>query len=798
MGLIERHGWRQVQAHAGFSFNAFLRHWIEPIRNGLPALREVADNGQSFGNLRHAGLALYLHGCHALLAGEPLAELAPVVQGHAEVLRRIRQPVALDYVRVLQQAVAALQGPALSALPLDGGDFSAATLGAAYAARSDQTGAMFLHAFACMLHALAGRDLEAEAEGRAAAALFSAGRGMLMVPFCLFFSAGAALRLARAEPEGSDAAPRLAQAGAALAQLQRSTGHNPELAPLALMLQAALAPSAQAGIAHDRALEAAQAGGNLLLVGLARRARAGWLAPHAPRQAAVDEADARAAFLRWGAAALAGVDAAVPASTSAAPGVTLDLATLMKSVRAITSETMLVPLLARMLFLLRENAGAQRAAIVLGGDGAWEVAADSGRAEAAVPPRLAELEACGDSLPLPILRTVLNTAEPLLIDDLATDRTWQSLPYFVRHGGRSVLGLPLLRQGRVMGALYLENDATGAAFSPARIEFLHLLSGNVVDAIDNARLVGRLRDLNATLEQRVADRTRALRESETRTLAVLGNAPVPITVTRSADGVLVYANEPAAAAMNGTPADLIGRPAVTLYRDPQERERLYGLLHTHGVVRDFETCLATHDDQDRWVLITLVPIVYDGAPSVLATVIDITERKRMEQELRRLATTDALTGAANRGHFVERASAELERARRYGRPLALVMLDIDHFKQINDQHGHSAGDEAIRQAVAACRAMVRQQDLVGRLGGEEFGILMPETDGAAALSLAERLRLHLAALPVALPQQRRLHMTASFGVAQPQPADGIDELMACADRALYAAKRAGRNRVCAG
>ncbi|KQP37217.1 diguanylate cyclase [Pseudorhodoferax sp. Leaf274] len=796
MGLIERHGWRQVQAHAGFSFNAFLRHWIEPIRTGLPALREVAENGQTFGNLRHAGLALYLHGCHALLAGEPLAALAPVLQSHAEVLRRIRQPVALDYVRVLQRVVAVLQGGALADPPLDGEGFSTAALDATYAARGDQTGAMFRHAFACMLLALSGQDARAEAEGQAAARLFSAGRGMLIVPFCLFFTASAALRLAAAEPGLAD--ERRARAETALAQLQRNTAHNPELAPLALLLQALLAPEDEAEAAHARALGAA--GDHPLLQALALQGRAGWRHQRTPRQAAADAAEARAAFLRWGAVALAGSAPATVTATSQGPSAALDLASLMKSVEAITTETALAPLLARLLHLLRENAGAQRAAIVLGGTGGgtgsaghWQVAADTGAAA-----RLGALEDCDASLPLPLLRTVLNSAEPVLVDDLRHAPAWQALPYFARHGGRSVLGLPLLRQGQVVGALYLENEATGGAFSSERTAFLRLLSGNVVAALDNAQLVERLRELNATLEQRVADRTRALRESEERMLALLGNAPVPMTVTRASDGIFVYANGPAAAGMGMTPAELIGQPAAMLYRDVRDRERLYAHYRRDGVVRDFEVLLRTRDDEDRWGLVTLVPMVYDGEASVMATVIDITARKHMEEELRRLATTDALTGVANRGHFMARAASELQRARRYGRPLAIVMLDIDHFKQINDQYGHSAGDEAIRQATAACCAMVRQQDLVGRLGGEEFGILLPEADMEAALHLAERLRERIAAMHVPLSPHCALRMTASFGVAQWQDGEGADALLGHADSALYAAKHAGRNRVCAG
>ena len=109
-----------------------------------------------------------------------------------------------------------------------------------------------------------------------------------------------------------------------------------------------------------------------------------------------------------------------------------------------------------------------------------------------------------------------------------------------------------------------------------------------------------------------------------------------------------------------------------------------------------------------------------------ATVRDITERRRAEDELRRLALTDALTGAANRRHFMERAAFEFARMRRYGNPVSLVMLDVDHFKRVNDTHGHAAGDAALILLVKCCRALLRDTDLVGRLGGEEFALLLPD------------------------------------------------------------------------
>ena len=182
-----------------------------------------------------------------------------------------------------------------------------------------------------------------------------------------------------------------------------------------------------------------------------------------------------------------------------------------------------------------------------------------------------------------------------------------------------------------------------------------------------------------------------------------------------------------------------------------------------------------------------------GGSVTIAT--DITEQKRAETELRRLATSDPLTGAANRRFLLERADAEWVRSRRYGRPLAVLMLDIDHFKRINDTHGHPVGDEALRALTAAIGTRLRNNDLLGRLGGEEFMVLLPETGLRGAQAMAERLRAEIAAIRIETARGP-LSFTASFGVAVCIDADGSFERgLARADAALYAAKRSGRNRV---
>ena len=166
-----------------------------------------------------------------------------------------------------------------------------------------------------------------------------------------------------------------------------------------------------------------------------------------------------------------------------------------------------------------------------------------------------------------------------------------------------------------------------------------------------------------------------------------------------------------------------------------------------------------------------------------------------EMELRRVATTDALTGALNRRMSLRMVSQEARRAARSGEPFSFAMVDLDHFKRINDTWGHDAGDIVLAQTALACREVMRDEDTLFRLGGEEFGILFVNADLASAAEGAERIRAHLAGRPITVGDQL-VPVTASIGVAQHDPSDVTPPaLIARADKALYAAKAGGRNRV---
>ena len=182
---------------------------------------------------------------------------------------------------------------------------------------------------------------------------------------------------------------------------------------------------------------------------------------------------------------------------------------------------------------------------------------------------------------------------------------------------------------------------------------------------------------------------------------------------------------------------------------------------------------------------------------MLGTNIDITERKLLQIELERQARIDYLTGISNRRHFMEQAERELNRAIRYSKRLSIFMMDIDHFKRINDTHGHNAGDMVLKKLAEVCLQTLRKEDIIGRLGGEEFAILLPETGAESASEVAERLRTSLANTTVPMEKDPPLHFSVSIGVTTLMSRDDtFDALLNLADNALYEAKGSGRNKVC--
>jgi diguanylate cyclase (GGDEF)-like protein len=210
-----------------------------------------------------------------------------------------------------------------------------------------------------------------------------------------------------------------------------------------------------------------------------------------------------------------------------------------------------------------------------------------------------------------------------------------------------------------------------------------------------------------------------------------------------------------------------------------------------------ETQARTRRNGERYFAQITLDVVRDAAGEITGFIevfSDITEQKAREDALYRSATRDSLTGVFTRGHFVEMANMEIDRARRFAEPLSVAMFDIDHFKMINDTYGHAAGDRVIIAMAQGITGAIRKIDFIGRIGGEEFALLLPRANKEPALEVAQRLRRTLAERVVDIGEAE-VNFTVSVGVAALRPTTrDLSDLLRNADAALYKAKREGRNR----
>jgi diguanylate cyclase (GGDEF)-like protein len=191
-----------------------------------------------------------------------------------------------------------------------------------------------------------------------------------------------------------------------------------------------------------------------------------------------------------------------------------------------------------------------------------------------------------------------------------------------------------------------------------------------------------------------------------------------------------------------------------------------------------------------------IPLYKKGEiDSYIGISIDVTEVVHLMEEYRRVATTDALTGISSRRHLLESAELELKRTRRRRDSLAVIVFDIDNFKVINDSYGHATGDRSILAVVESCKKNLREIDLFGRMGGDEFVVISSTTDMPGALRIAERLRQGICEIEIICEDGSPIEITSSFGLALSTPKCSLEDLLSKADAALYGAKNHGRNCV---
>ena len=297
--------------------------------------------------------------------------------------------------------------------------------------------------------------------------------------------------------------------------------------------------------------------------------------------------------------------------------------------------------------------------------------------------------------------------------------------------------------------------------------------------------------------------SQALRLRERQLTVLMDNLPGMAYRRRLEDHWrLLFVSDGCAALTGYESSELINSPVVGYsdLMDAESREKVTRAVR-EALASDqpfsVEYALTRKDKSQVWVWEQGRAVVESNGETILeGVVLDISDRKELESELAEMATRDPLTGLLNRRELSRLLEEELERAKRYQRPLAILWIDFDHFKDINDTYGHAAGDSVLKSASKLLQDRVRSVDWVGRFGGEEFVIVLPEMDVAEAKETAERLRYLISTVPQPLGNGDSVPLTVSVGVAV-YPSHGLTaaQLRAAADRAMYRAKDRGRNCV---
>ncbi|OUS06667.1 hypothetical protein A9Q81_01935 [Gammaproteobacteria bacterium 42_54_T18] len=289
----------------------------------------------------------------------------------------------------------------------------------------------------------------------------------------------------------------------------------------------------------------------------------------------------------------------------------------------------------------------------------------------------------------------------------------------------------------------------------------------------------------------------ALRQSEEKLRSILEAAPYPIMIFDiSSAPSLLYANQSTyyLFELDQDEGDLNNIDLHSLWVDEDAHVEFTDSF-SEGGVTNLEVLMKTNKGKVFWGMLSSTSMDFQGNPALFISVLDITDRKLIQEELERLATTDTLTGLLNRRSIFETANKEIRRAIRYQYPFTIIMLDIDHFKRVNDTYGHATGDRVIQLFAEVCLSCLREEDSLGRVGGEEFVAVLVSSTSEGGRVVAERMREAWEATEVEVPGGVD-RFTVSIGVSELIVSnESFDVLLERADRALYVSKSAGRNRV---
>ncbi|HVK55202.1 MAG TPA: EAL domain-containing protein [Burkholderiales bacterium] len=789
--LVEKHGFIAEQARTYFVMG-LAAVWTQPIETALDYGQKAFRTGVETGDLTIACYSWIILTADALFRGALLEDVWRTSEEGLAFCRKNRFRDVADILISHQQFIKAMQGRTAALSTFNDAQFDEAAFEAQLTAERMQP---MCYWYWCMK--LQGRFIAGDYAGALTAAertkaLLWSTIGQVQTLYYHYYTALTITAVYQSSQGDAQRAWR-----EQLATHQEQLREWAEIYPPTFRDKYLLVAAETARIdgrdldamrLYQQAIEAAHGGGFVQNEGVIHELAAGFYLGRGLKVAGYAHlAEARRCFAHWGAVGkIAQLEARYPqallsSGLSAALSLRdaetqLDLLSVAKASQAISGRILLKELIDTLMRIVLENAGAQNGALLIVRNNELKLAAEARSSEQGVAVELHGGKTLPSSLaPASIVNYVKRSREQILLADVEQANPFSSEDSFARRRPKSILCLPILRRDALLGVLYLENNLVAHAFTPARLTMLELLASQAAISLENALLYEDLHLQEA--------RIRRLVESN-----IIG------VFFWHLNGHIQDANEAFLRLVGYSRQEVLSRAVLwTDLTPPKSQEtdarKMEELKRTHSVM-PYEKEFFRKDGRRIPVLIGAT-FLEGSIEQGIAFVLDLTKQKQAETRIRHMAHYDSLTGLPNRTLLQDRMKQTIAHVHRNDAQLAILFIDLDHFKHINDSLGHSIGDRLLQMAATRLQQCVREGDSVARLGGDEFVLSAPLPSIHHAALMAKKV-LNALRLTFVI-EGHELHINASIGIGlYPDDGTDVESLMRAADMAMYHAKEKGR------
>ena len=789
--------------------NTFVFHWKLPLAETLPPLKEGIALGTTTGDYEYAGLSAYLHGLHSLWSGSELSQCMVLFHENTKHIQRTKQQTSLNLLQIWHQFIINLQQ--VKSHRRLSGDIYQDTERVFEHYQANDAAAIHNFYLASAILCFLLKDIDqAKYHIEIAAQTINDSMGSIHGWLFHFYSPLIHLRYLQEEANISKAEFRqkIKQCVTpSLKKLKKWARYCPDNFQAKYLLVKAELSALQdtteaSAVLFQQAIEAASLQRHLIDEALGNELAAMFFLRH--KQQVYGSAHllrSRYLYARWGAQAKVQlldnlykplISNYVPNRYLLLPSVegdyyhkvntsnqsnhnNLDWLSIIKSTQAISKEHQLETLGPKLISIMAESLGSERGHLIFPHKDQFQVAFS-------VTIKNDDFQTFDDtsSISEAIIHYVINSGKELLISNVAKDGRFNDDKVLVENDIKSVFCIPLVEKKDIVAIVYLENRVYFNLYDISRVEYLKVLAAQAAVSVNKAKIYSDLI------------------KSETRFRDLIENSLQGILIQRQGHPLFVNQSFVEIFGFNSA-QEVLKLDTIAHLIAPYEKDRLNRYVINHETTstvehdRELEFDALKQNGSSIKVQILTRPIIWEGEPATQSSIFDITERKRIEDQIKHLANHDALTGLPNRNLFKDRLLQSLARVKRLGNNGAILFLDLDHFKEINDTLGHPVGDELLKQVSIRLSNHCKETDTVARFGGDEFAIIITDLDSSTqAEMVAKRIIKSLSKTYYVLGSE--LNTSVSIGLTL-FPNDGLEteKLLRNADMAMYSSKIQGRN-----